>query len=47
MIDMQLISVIVSAVIAYLLGSVNTAIIISALSGKDIRKEGSGYGCSL
>lgn len=42
MIDMQLISVIVSAVIAYLLGSVNTAIIISALSGKDIRKEGSG-----
>lgn len=39
---MQLISVVISVVVAYLLGSVNTAIIISALSGKDIRKEGSG-----
>lgn len=42
MINMQLISVVISVVVAYLLGSVNTAIIISALSGKDIRKEGSG-----
>ncbi len=39
---MELFSIIISIVIAYLLGSVNTAIIISALSGKDIRKEGSG-----
>ena len=30
------------AVIAYLLGSINTAIILSKLKGKDIRKEGSG-----
>ena len=30
------------AVIAYLLGSVNTAIILSKIKGKDIRKEGSG-----
>ena len=29
-------------VIAYLLGSINTSIILSSLQGKDIRKEGSG-----
>ncbi len=40
--DMELFSYIITGVIAYLLGSINTAIIISALSGKDIRKEGSG-----
>ena len=39
---MELFSYIITGVIAYLLGSINTAIIISALSGKDIRKEGSG-----
>lgn len=32
----------ISAIIAYLLGSVNTAIILSKIKGKDIRKEGSG-----
>lgn len=30
------------AVVAYLLGSINTAIILSGIKGKDIRKEGSG-----
>ena len=39
---METICVIVSSVIAYLLGSINTAIIFSSLKGKDIRKEGSG-----
>ncbi len=32
----------ICAAIAYLLGSVNTAIILSKIKGKDIRKEGSG-----
>ena len=39
---MQVLSVVLSSVIAYLLGSINTAIILSAIKGKDIRKEGSG-----
>lgn len=39
---MKILAVILSSVIAYLLGSINTAIILSALKGKDIRKEGSG-----
>lgn len=39
---MDIVAIVVSSVIAYLLGSVNTAIIISALKGMDIRKEGSG-----
>lgn len=39
---MKITAIIISSIIAYLLGSVNTAIILSALKGKDIRKEGSG-----
>ena len=39
---MKVTAVIISSIVAYLLGSVNTAIILSALKGKDIRKEGSG-----
>ncbi len=39
---MKILAVILCSVIAYLLGSINTAIILSALKGKDIRKEGSG-----
>ncbi len=39
---MKITAVIISSIIAYLLGSINTAIILSALKGKDIRKEGSG-----
>lgn len=39
---MRIVAIIISAILAYLLGSVNTAIILSSLKGKDIRKEGSG-----
>jgi len=39
---MKIFAVLLCAVAAYLLGSVNTAIILSSLKGKDIRKEGSG-----
>lgn len=39
---MKILAVVISSVVAYLLGSINTAIILSALKGKDIRKEGSG-----
>ncbi len=39
---MKILSVILSSLFAYLLGSVNTAIILSRINGKDIRKEGSG-----
>ncbi|MBQ8587918.1 MAG: glycerol-3-phosphate 1-O-acyltransferase PlsY [Clostridia bacterium] len=39
---MKIFAVLLCSVAAYLLGSVNTAIILSSLKGKDIRKEGSG-----
>lgn len=39
---MKVTAVIISSIIAYLLGSINTSIILSVLKGKDIRKEGSG-----
>ena len=39
---MKYMIVILCAILAYLLGSVNTAIILSKIKGKDIRKEGSG-----
>ncbi len=39
---MKPIIIVIACVAAYLLGSVNTSIILSKLKGKDIRKEGSG-----
>lgn len=39
---MNIIVSVLCAIVAYLLGSVNSAIILSKLKGKDIRKEGSG-----
>lgn len=39
---MNTIIIVIACVAAYLLGSVNTSIILSKLKGKDIRKEGSG-----
>ncbi len=39
---MEIFAVLLCAVTAYLIGSVNTAIILSSIKGKDIRKEGSG-----
>ena len=39
---MKTIIIVIACVAAYLLGSVNTSIILSKLKGKDIRKEGSG-----
>ena len=42
MINMKYILIAICAVVAYLLGSINTAIILSGIKGKDIRKEGSG-----
>ena len=39
---MNTIIIVIACVAPYLLGSVNTSIILSKLKGKDIRKEGSG-----
>ena len=39
---MKCLMVAVCALVAYLLGSINTSIVISGIKGKDIRKEGSG-----
>jgi len=40
--DMEISLIIICSLIAYLIGSVNTAIILSKLKGEDIRTKGSG-----
>lgn len=42
MINMNIFVIIFASVLAYLIGSVNTAIILSRLNGSDIRTQGSG-----
>ncbi len=42
MINMNIFVIIFASVLAYLIGSVNTAIILSRLKGSDIRTQGSG-----
>lgn len=39
---MQILYTVISAVIGYLLGSVNTSLVIGSILGVDIRKQGSG-----
>ncbi len=38
----EILMIIISGVIAYLIGSLNTSILVSKFIGKDVRKEGSG-----
>lgn len=42
MIDMEILVIVICSVAAYLIGSINTAIILSKLKGQDIRTQGSG-----